>query len=57
MRQRLDSLWAALARYLAHPDPLAVAANAVALLVGSNQPLYPLTLYWLTGADVTGTFT
>lgn len=47
---------AALARYLAHPDPLAVAGNLVALMVGSNQPLYPLTLYWLTGADVTGTF-
>jgi hypothetical protein len=41
---------------LAHPDPLAVAGNLVALAVGSNQPLYPLTLYWVTGADVTGTF-
>jgi hypothetical protein len=44
------------ARYAAHPDPLAAAANVVALLVGSNQPLYPLTLYWITGADVTGLF-
>ena len=44
------------ARYLAHPDPLAAAGNLVALLLGSNQPLYPLTLYWVTGADVTGLF-
>ncbi|MBV8393368.1 MAG: hypothetical protein JOY81_09335 [Alphaproteobacteria bacterium] len=28
----------------------------MALLVGSNQPLYPLMLYWMTGADVTGIF-
>ena len=28
----------------------------MALLVGSNQPLYPLTLYWMTDADVTGLF-
>ena len=45
-----------LARYLAHPDPLAAAGNIVALVLGSNQPLYPLTLYWATGADVTGLF-
>jgi hypothetical protein len=45
-----------IAGYAAHPDPLAAAGNVVALLVGSNQPLYPLTLYWVTGADVTGMF-
>ncbi len=56
MKQSLDRLRAAFARYLAHPDPLAAAGNLVALVVGSNQPLYPLTLYWMTGADVTGTF-
>lgn len=28
----------------------------MALLVGSNQPFYPLALYWMTGADVTGLF-
>jgi hypothetical protein len=32
------------------------AGNLVALLVGSNQPLYPLTFHWMTGADVTGLF-
>ena len=44
------------ARYAAHPDPLAAAGNVVALVIGTNQPLYPLTLYWATGADVTGLF-
>lgn len=42
--------------YAAHPDPLAAAGNLVALVVGLNQPFYPLTLYWATGADVTWTF-
>ena len=42
--------------YAAHPDPLAAAGNLVALAVGFNQPFYPLTLYWATGADVTWTF-
>jgi len=51
--KRLSTLFA---RYVEHPDPLAVASNLVAVLVGSNQPLYPLTLYWATGADVTGLF-
>src|SRR5262249_36155281 len=49
-------LKAAFGRYLGHPDPLAVASNLVALLVGSNQPFYPLALYWMTGGDVTGLF-
>lgn len=41
---------------MSHPDPLAAAGNVVALTVGTNQPLYPLTLYWATGADVSWTF-
>jgi len=51
--KRLTTLFAG---YAAHPDPLAAAGNLVALVVGLNQPLYPLTLYWATGADVTWTF-
>jgi hypothetical protein len=51
--RRLSTFFAG---YVAHPDPLAVAGNLVAVVVGSNQPLYPLTLYWATGADVTGLF-
>jgi len=51
--KRLTTLFA---RYAAHPDPLAAAGNLVALVIGLNQPFYPLTLYWATGADVTWTF-
>jgi hypothetical protein len=45
-----------IARYVAHDDPLAAAANLVALAIGLNQPLYPLTLYLATGGDVTWAF-
>ena len=40
-----------LSRYAAHPDPLAAACNRIALLVASNQPLYPLYVWWLVGGD------
>jgi hypothetical protein len=52
----MKRLSALLAGYLSHPDPLAAAGNLVAVLVGSNQPLYPLALWWATGADVSGLF-
>jgi len=38
---------AALRAYAAHPDPRVAAANFIALLVASNQPFYPLYLWWL----------
>jgi len=31
--------------YAAHDDPLTAASNFIALLVASNQPLYPLYIY------------
>ncbi|WBO23829.1 hypothetical protein [Sphingomonas abietis] len=37
--------------YAAHPDPLTAACNRVALLVASNQPFYPLYLWWIVGGD------
>jgi len=37
--------------YAAHPDPLVAACNRIALLVASNQPFYPLYLWWLVGGD------
>lgn len=51
--RRLSAL---IGRYVAHSDPLAAAANLVALAVGLNQPFYPLTVYWATGADMRWTF-
>lgn len=37
--------------YAVHPDPLAAACNRIALLVASNQPFYPLYLWWIVGGD------
>lgn len=37
--------------YAAHPDPRTALANLVALLIVSNQPFYPLYVYWLVGAS------
>ncbi|ATE63346.1 hypothetical protein [Rhizorhabdus dicambivorans] len=37
--------------YAAHPDPLAESCNWIALVVASNQPIYPLYLLWIVGGD------
>lgn len=42
----------ALRAYAAHPDPLVASANFVALLVASNQPFYPIYLYWLVTENI-----
>ncbi|MDH7639356.1 hypothetical protein [Sphingomonas oryzagri] len=42
--------------YAAHPDPLAAACNRIALLVASNQPFYPVYLWWIVGGDWPGAF-
>ena len=39
-----------LTRYAAHDDPRAALGNFVALLIVSNQPFYPLYVYWLVGS-------
>jgi hypothetical protein len=45
-------LWRALVTYPRNDDPLAEAANRVALIVASNQPFYPLYLYWLVDHEI-----
>lgn len=35
--------------FVAHPDPVAAAANGIAMLILSNQPFYPLYIYLLAG--------
>lgn len=49
----LKSLTAMVRSYAHHPDPRVAAANVIALLVASNQPFYPLYLFWLVSADTT----
>jgi hypothetical protein len=37
--------------YAAHPDPRTESCNWIALVVASNQPVYPLYLWWIVGGD------
>ncbi len=37
--------------YAAHPDPRAESCNWIALVVASNQPIYPFYVLWLVGGD------
>ncbi|WLR95466.1 hypothetical protein [Shinella zoogloeoides] len=39
--------------YAHHRNPRVAAANVISLLVASNQPFYPLYLFWLVSADIT----
>lgn len=39
-------------RYAGHDDPRTAVANTVALLVASNQPFYPLYLYWAVSPTI-----
>lgn len=49
----LKRLAAMVRAYAHHPDPRVAAANVISLLVASNQPFYPLYLFWLVSADIT----
>lgn len=49
----IGTLVTAIRVYIRHPDPRVAAANAVALLVASNQPFYPLYVFWLVSPDIT----
>ena len=49
----LKRLTAMVRAYAHHPDPRVAAANMTSLLVASNQPFYPLYLFWLVSVDVT----
>jgi hypothetical protein len=41
-----------LRRYAGHGDPRTAVANTVALMVASNQPFYPLYLFWAVSPTV-----
>lgn len=53
---RLKRVLAAISAYAAHPDPRAVIANTVALVIVSNQPFYPLYLHWAVAPVVTPSY-
>lgn len=54
--RRLKRVVAAISAYAAHPDPRAAIANTVALVIVSNQPFYPLYLYWAVAPVVTPSY-
>jgi hypothetical protein len=43
--------WRALQRYQAHPDSLVGLGNFLAVMVGTNQPFYPIYAYVVAGGD------
>ncbi len=49
----LKRLTAMARAYAHHPDPRVAAANVISLLVASNQPFYPIYLFWLVSTDIT----
>ncbi len=42
----------AFSAWLANSDPRVAACNLLAFVVGSNQPFYPLYVWWLVGTGV-----
>lgn len=49
-------VWRRIADYANDPDPRVAACNWIALLVVSNQPLYPLYVWWAVSHDIAPTF-
>lgn len=45
-----------LRQYIGHDDGLAAVGNLLSLSIACNQPFYPFTLAWVTGALVPASF-
>lgn len=52
----LGKIWRRVIAYAAHDDPLVRACNLIALVVASNQPFYPLYVYWTVSEYISPTF-
>jgi hypothetical protein len=52
----LGSVWQRIIAYAAHDDPLVAACNLIAIVVASNQPFYPLYVYFFVSEHVSPTF-
>ncbi|UZF90404.1 hypothetical protein [Bosea sp. NBC_00550] len=52
----LKRVIAAIGAYAAHPDPRAAIANTIALVIVSNQPFYPLYLYWAVSPTISPSY-
>lgn len=49
-------IWGQVAPYAAHDDPMVAGCNQIALVVASNQPFYPLYVYWAVSEHIWPTF-
>ena len=49
-------VWERIAAYAAHDDPMVASCNLIALVVASNQPFYPLYVYWAVSDHVSPVF-
>jgi hypothetical protein len=47
--------WRWIAAYMANPDPRVASCNTIALLVASNQPFYPLYIYFSVSRHIAPT--
>ena len=56
MRTVLRQAWLRISAYAAHDDPLVASCNLIALVVASNQPFYPLYIYWAVSEHISPTF-
>ena len=45
-------MWRWAAAYTAHPDPRVASCNMIALVVASNQPFYPLYIYFAVSPHI-----
>jgi hypothetical protein len=52
----MRKVWSSVVAYVAHEDPMVAACNLIALVVASNQPFYPLYVYWAVSDHVWPTF-
>jgi hypothetical protein len=49
-------IWRRVTAYAGHHDPMVAACNMIALVVASNQPFYPLYVYWAVSEHIAPTF-
>lgn len=52
----LRPIWTRIVAYASNDDPLVASCNFIALVVASNQPFYPLYVYWTVSEHISPTF-
>ena len=52
----IQKAWDRVVAYADHDDPMVAACNLIALVVASNQPFYPLYVFWMVSDHVWPTY-